>query len=97
MSEEMQRLHAIVRGRVQGVNFRGFAQGAALECGVSGWVRNLPDGTVETVAEGSQSALEAYLRALHKGSSYASVTRVDAQWHPSENAFSDFSIRYGQG
>ena len=49
---------AVVSGRVQGVGFRFFAERAAKKAGVVGWVRNLPDGRVETVVEGSDDAVE---------------------------------------
>jgi acylphosphatase len=58
---------AVVRGRVQGVGYRFFAMRAAEELGLKGWVRNLPDGTVETLAEGDEAALTAYLRRLGFG------------------------------
>ena len=94
MAEVTERLHAVVHGTVQGVNFRRFAHQSALGCGVTGWVRNLPDGTVETVVEGPRSALEGYLRALNTGSPYSTVTRVDANWGAAEGSFSRFSIEY---
>ncbi len=54
-------------GRVQGVGFRAFAQQTAREAGVRGWVRNLPDGRVETAVEGEESAVRQYLDALRRG------------------------------
>jgi len=56
-----------VRGRVQGVGFRFFAERAARELGVRGWVRNLPDGSVESVAEGDDAAVAAYVARLERG------------------------------
>ncbi len=56
-----------VRGRVQGVGFRFFAERAARELGVRGWVRNLPDGSVESVAEGEDAAVDAYVARLERG------------------------------
>ena len=94
MAEVTERLHAIVHGTVQGVNFRRFAQQSAQGCGIMGWVRNLPDGTVETLVEGPRSALESYLRALHTGSPYSTVTRVEVSWHAPEDTFTRFSIEY---
>ena len=55
---------AVVSGRVQGVGFRFFAERAAREAGVKGWVRNRPDGTVETLVEGEQAAVDGYLDRL---------------------------------
>ena len=58
---------AVVTGRVQGVGFRYFAERAARETGVKGWVRNLPDGAVETFAEGEEQAVSLYLEKLRVG------------------------------
>ena len=56
-----------VSGRVQGVGFRFFAERAARAAGVTGWVRNLPDGTVESAVEGEETAVTAYLESLRAG------------------------------
>jgi acylphosphatase len=64
----------VVQGRVQGVGFRYFAARAAREFGVAGWVRNLPDGSVETVAEGNAAGVERYLDTLRRG---PTASRVD--------------------
>jgi acylphosphatase len=71
----MTARRAVVTGRVQGVGFRFFAALAARDLGVNGWVRNRPDGTVETFAEGAQEAVELYLERLRLG---PRVARVDA-------------------
>ncbi len=63
----MTARRAVVSGRVQGVGFRFFAERAAKKAGVLGWVRNLPDGRVETVVEGSDDAVERYLAELRRG------------------------------
>jgi acylphosphatase len=73
----------IVSGRVQGVGFRYFAIRAARHIGVAGTVRNLPDGTVEAVAEGSRTAIDEFRAALERGPSHGLVTRVDEmEMHP---------------
>ncbi|MCS6988241.1 MAG: acylphosphatase [Chloroherpetonaceae bacterium] len=72
----LQRLHAIANGRVQGVGYRWFVQRAAERLGVKGWVRNLPDGTVELEAEGDSEALDALVTELKKGPIGASVREV---------------------
>lgn len=66
---------AVVRGRVQEVGYRFFALRAARELGVNGWIRNLADGSVETLAEGEEAALEQYVARLRAGPPGA---RVDA-------------------
>ncbi len=76
----MDRLHAIVRGDVQGVGFRYFIQRKADELGLRGWVRNNDDGTVELVAEGERQKLEELRRAAERGPRLARVERVDADW-----------------
>ncbi|HXF39143.1 MAG TPA: acylphosphatase [Blastocatellia bacterium] len=65
-----------MRGRVQGVGFRYFAIRAAREAGVSGTVRNLGDGSVEAIAEGSARAIDQFREALERGPSYSHVTEV---------------------
>ena len=66
---------AVVSGSVQGVGFRFFAERAAREAGVTGWVRNRPDGTVETVVEGEETAVARYLERLRRGPGGSRVTR----------------------
>jgi acylphosphatase len=67
----------LVRGRVQGVGFRYFAQDIANREGLSGQVRNLPDGRVEIVAEGDEASLIRLEAALWRGPSHARVDHVD--------------------
>lgn len=76
----MPSLHAVVHGEVQGVGFRYFVQRRAEEMGLAGWVRNLPDGSVEVVAEGGRAALGRLLELLGQGPGLAGVDRVDAEW-----------------
>ncbi len=73
----MKARRAVINGYVQGVGFRFFARRAALEEGVVGWVRNCPDGTVETVVEGELVAVERYLEKLRQGP--GRVTSVDVR------------------
>ena len=72
----MQRLHAYVEGKVQGVYFRATTRERAKELGLVGWVRNLPDGRVELVAVGDRAALDALAEFCHQGPPGARVTRV---------------------
>ena len=92
--EALERLHAIVHGRVQGVNFRGYTHQKAASLGVTGWIRNRADGTVETIAEGTESALTAYLEWLKTGPPSSDVERVDAMWGKASHEFDEFRVRY---
>ena len=60
----MKRVSMIVSGRVQGVGFRYFVQDIAEDMRITGWVRNLPDGTVEIDAEGKADILETFIRTI---------------------------------
>lgn len=93
MAETERQLHAVVHGRVQGVNFRYYTLQTANQLGLTGWVRNRPDRTVEVVAEGTPAALERLLAFLHSGPPSAHVTRVDVEWRAAAGAFDRFEIR----
>jgi acylphosphatase len=69
--------HYRIEGRVQGVGFRYFAQRAAIQEGLSGYVRNADDGSVEARAEGDLEAVERFERHLRRGPSGARVERVE--------------------
>ena len=71
------RIHALVGGAVQGVGFRYNATEKARELGISGWVRNLPDGRVEAEAEGSAQAVGAFAAWLRTGPEWADVDGVE--------------------
>jgi len=87
-------LHALVHGRVQNVGFRFFVHDLARTLGLSGFVRNLTDGsTVEVTAEGPRAQLETLLKQLHDGPPGARVARVDATWNTATGNYDRFSIR----
>ena len=90
----MTELYAIVRGRVQLVMFRDFTQRTARKLGLTGFVYNRPDGTVEVVAQGERSALEKLLAALHRGSLLSRVDTVEHEWRDLTKKFDSFKITY---
>ncbi len=90
----MERLHAVVRGDVQGVGFRYFVQRRADQLGLRGWVRNNDDGTVEVVAEGDRRELEQLKRALDEGPRMARVDRVDARWSEATGGLDRFDLDF---
>jgi acylphosphatase len=73
----MTALRLVVSGRVQGVGFRAWTARRAGDYGVSGWVRNLPDGTVEALLIGDETAVTAMAAACANGPRLAEVTQVD--------------------
>ncbi len=87
------RLTARVHGHVQGVGFRFFVRRQASALGLSGFVRNLADGSVEAVAEGQRAALQQFLNELERGPIGADVERVDAAWTAAEGMTGTFQLR----
>ena len=83
-----------VQGRVQGVWYRASAVDAARRIGVTGTVRNMPDGTVEVVAEGARARCEALIAWCHEGPPLARVDRIDVQWCPATGRHTAFEARY---
>jgi acylphosphatase len=88
------RARALVRGRVQGVWFRGATRERALALGVTGWVRNLADGRVEAVFEGEPAAVESALAFVERGPRSARVDDVEVERGEASGAFASFEIRY---
>lgn len=86
------RLHAIVKGRVQGVGFRYFVVDAAEILELTGWVRNRWDDNVEVLAEGDQANLEQLLKALQRGPRSAFVSDVDFDWEKPTGEFTTFRV-----
>jgi acylphosphatase len=89
------RLEATVRGRVQGVGFRYFVMRQARILGLSGWVANEPDGSVRTVAEGPEHAIDRLQDILGDGPVGAVVEQVNAVRMPGTGTFEGFTIRSG--
>lgn len=87
------RAAVTVRGQVQGVNFRHYTRMQAEALGVSGWVRNLPDGRVEGCFEGEESAVEALIAWCRRGPDWARVDDLTAVREPWRGEFDNFSVR----
>jgi len=95
-SRELLRAHVIVHGLVQGVWFRASTRDEAVRLCVSGWVRNLPDGSVEAVFEGEKKKVEEIVGWCHRGPSGAKVSKVEIAWETHKKEFGHFDIRYGR-
>ena len=89
---ETAAFHAKVYGRVQGVNYRRFTQRQAVQLGLQGYVRNLPDWSVEIHAEGEKEQLEKLLEILQKGPPNARVDTVEVNWLICKGEYRDFSV-----
>jgi acylphosphatase len=84
----------LVKGRVQGVGYRYFAQRYADQLGLSGYVRNLYDGNVEIYVEGEKEIVEQYIAILRKGPSFAFIEDLELKEKPYEKKYSRFSIEF---
>jgi acylphosphatase len=84
---------AVASGFVQGVGYRYYALRAAERRGITGYVRNLPSGEVETVAEGRRELLESLLDELRQGPSGALVRCVSVRWSDATGAYTHFNVR----
>ncbi len=89
-----KQLHLIISGRVQGVLFRDYTRRQARALGLVGFVQNLPDGTVEVVAEDQEDSLNKLIEAVRKGSTFSRVKDVKVEWRETSGEFSEFTIRY---
>ena len=89
-----KQVHVFYSGRVQGVGFRITAEETAQGLAVVGWVRNLRDGRVELLAEGSVEILERLLADIRSGPMKNFIKDVDVAWGPATDGFGEFEIRY---
>lgn len=93
VKEEKKRIHVYYSGTVQGVGFRFTAEKIAAGLGLSGWVKNLPDGRVEMVCEGQESDLQRVLEKIeHYFSRY--IRKKDISWQQYRGEFVGFDIRF---
>lgn len=88
------RVHLKITGRVQGVGFRASTRRRARDLGLTGWVKNLADGSVEAVAEGNEDDLEKLISWCKNGPRRARVDEVNVNWKDYEDEFNGFNIRY---
>lgn len=95
MSADLAAIRAVVRGRVQGVGFRGYVETRARFLRLAGQVRNMQDGrSVEVVAEGPRDALEQLIEHLREGPRMSRVDTLDVEWREPTGEFCDFGVRF---
>lgn len=90
----MKRVHIYVSGRVQGVGFRAFVQHTAQTMNLTGWVKNLYDGRVEVLTEGSEDDINAFIDKLKEGPIGARVDNVDVNWERYQGGQENFRIAW---
>lgn len=91
---DAKRVHVIVEGRVQGVFFRAFTRDEAVRLGLSGWVRNRPNGSVEALVEGEKTAVAKMLQWFHQGSPSSIVEKVHTTEESPVGDSGSFEIHY---
>jgi len=89
----MRRVHVYVSGMVQGVFFRHHTSEQAMELGVTGWVRNLPDGRVEAMFEGEDAAVDRMIAFCRKGPPSAHIANVELREEKWIGEFKDFRVK----
>ncbi len=96
MSEQLvhEAIQIIVTGRVQGVSFRYFTQQIAKDLGVVGWVRNLPDATVQIWAEAPPETLERFIECVRQGPPLAMVRDLDVEKFRVSGKYATFELRF---
>lgn len=87
------RKHVVIKGRVQGVNFRSETENKANELGVTGWVMNRRDGSLEAVFEGAEEAVERMLEWCRQGPPLAKVVKIDVDSEKYTGKFNTFERR----
>ena len=85
-------VHIVVSGMVQGVGFRYFIHHHARQLGLTGWVRNLPNGDVEIQAEGNREFVESLITYARRGPRLAVVSNVRLEWKEPSSQFTSFEI-----
>ncbi len=88
----MIQAHLIITGYVQGVGYRQFVKTHAKRLGLTGWVQNLPDGSVEVLVQGEKEDIENLIKECRKGPFLAQVKDIKIEWQDIKNRFSDFQI-----
>jgi len=88
------KVHLLIEGRVQGVFYRAFTRNLASKLGLNGWAKNLYDGRVEVLFEGSRELIEQAIQECWEGPAGSSVRNIDVSWEESSAEYKGFEIRY---
>ena len=88
------RAHALYSGRVQGIGFRYTAEKLAHNLGLVGYVKNLPNNSVELVCEGSKESIERLFEQIKKSSLGTHITKMNCSWESPTHEFKEFRIEF---
>jgi len=88
----MIEMRCVIFGKVQDVQYRVYAQDSAVELELVGYVKNLPDGTVEVLAQGMPDTLKEFVEYLYEGSLSSTVESVSVDWQTPRKTFTEFSV-----
>ncbi|MCA9396476.1 MAG: acylphosphatase [Candidatus Omnitrophica bacterium] len=91
---ECIQANIIFKGRVQGVGFRFAVEEIALNHSLTGWVKNLSNGDVQALAQGSRPSIDAMLEAVRQSRLGANISKVKIQWESCADVLQDFTIEY---
>jgi len=90
----MPRINLLISGHVQGVGFRFFTSRTANSLGLKGYAKNLSNGKVEIVAEGSKQGLEKFLKRIAEGPITADIENIEVKWEKETCEFKGFGMKY---
>ena len=94
LSNEIIRVHILVKGRVQAVGFRAHVEYHSLQIGVLGWVRNKGRNTVETVAEGTREQIDQFIEMVKTGPHASRVDEAIIEYEPTTGHLNGFSVKH---
>lgn len=89
-----KQVRVIFHGRVQGVWFRAFTREQASAAKLTGWVRNLPNGSVEALFAGEEETINQVIEKCRQGPPSAQVENIELHWEPASGEFPTFEVRY---
>ncbi len=90
----VDQLHIVVSGKVQGVGFRYYTQMRAAQYGVTGWVKNMEDGSVEIIAVGQPEDLQLFIESVREGNPFSKVNNMEIHTREKTDPYPSFKIKY---
>ena len=89
----MKQVHLLISGFVQGIGYRSWVRSRARSLGLTGWINNLENGSVETVFQGEEEKIKEMIKLCKEGPPMAEVENIEIQWDQINGEFKDFQVR----